>query len=131
MNLGHHSRPQEFVRFAIVGGATALVYLGTLLVSVEVFGLSPGWGAAVAWVLGILFNYFLHKAWTFDSKVRHSTSAPRFAVIVALSFAANVVLMSYGPGLLQLHYFVVQLASAVMFGLLSYLMQRFWIFKAR
>lgn len=123
-------RGYELYRFAIVGGATALIYFGLLLVSVEGLGVSPSSGAALSYVLAILFNYSLHKAWTFDSKVGHSTSAPRFAVFVVLSFAANVLLMSYGPALLHVHYLVIQVASAVMLVAVSYLMQKFWIFKA-
>jgi putative flippase GtrA len=58
----------QFIKFCIVGGTGTLLNLFILFTSVEFFGLWYIYGATIAFIIVVTFNFTLNKFWTFKDK---------------------------------------------------------------
>ena len=81
----------QFIKFCFVGGMGTLLNLFILFSSVEYFKLWYIYGATLAFVIVITFNFSLNKYWTFKDKKRESTE-------VAGQYAKYVVIGGIGMG---------------------------------
>lgn len=118
-----------FVRFGIVGGLTAAIYTTVLLLTVEVAGQTPAVGAAVAFVLAIIFNYLAQYGWAFRSDISHITTGPRYIVVIVVIFSANVLATKFLPHWFHLNYLIVQGGVALFAILASFGFQTCWVFR--
>lgn len=62
----------QFIKFCFVGGMGTLLNLFILYTSVEFFRIWYIYGAAIAFVVVITFNFTLNKFWTFRDKKKAS-----------------------------------------------------------
>lgn len=79
----------QLFRFVAVGGVSAVVDFGLLVVGMNAFGLDHTPAKAISWVFGTITAYLLNSRWTFDS----AGSRRRFAAVVVLyasTFAVQV-----------------------------------------
>lgn len=107
-SLPDNINAKRVLRFGITGVLTAILYFLVLITAVEFAGLSPVWGAAIAFCIPLPVNYLLHRNWAFESDVTHAQSGPRFLFTILTGFGLNTLVMYVGVTILHFHYLLVQ-----------------------
>lgn len=103
----------ELQRYLIVAVVALLVDLAALLVLRELAGTSTFVAAALAFVLGLLTNYFLSVAWVFPARNVQSPLLEfvLFATIGIVGLALTELLLFCGTDLLGIDYRLVKLLA--------------------
>lgn len=118
----------QFLRFHLVGAGTLLV--GTL-VFLGLVALGCNYVIALGgdYAVGILFSYFMNKAYTFKAKV-HSDVKPLSATVLSylLTFLLNVLLLSIAVEVYAFDLVYSQILIMVALAVMNFLMFKFWIF---
>lgn len=120
-----------FVRYVGVGGlGTACHYLLLGLLA-GVLGVKPALAAVAGATLGAGVNYVLNYHFTFACNNAHRVTAPRFAVVAAVSVVLSGVGVWFATTRLGLHYFVAQLACTAAVLVIGYMVNAAWTFRSR
>jgi putative flippase GtrA len=98
-------------RFALVGLAGSLVYFALLWSLVDLLGWPVMPASCCAFLLVVIENYLLHRAWTFHSTAPHGQALPGFALVSVVGFCVNGAVMALGVEWLGLNYLAVQLVA--------------------
>lgn len=118
------------VRFVLVGGMNALIYVAVLFLLSGWVGLRPGFGAAVAYVVGMLTSFVGHRTFTFGPSAKSlGTEIYRFvgahvAVLLLVATYSEFAKEVLGWSLTAVAIMGVLLAPAASFVLL-----RWWVFR--
>ena len=99
------------VRFALVGLAGSLVYFALLWSMVDLLHWPVIPASCCAFVLVVVENYLLHRAWTFHSTAPHGQALPGFVLVSVVGFCVNGAVMALGVEWLGLNYLAVQLVA--------------------
>ena len=79
------------LRFHVVGLVTTLVDFATMIVLVEVAGLTPVASTALGALAGAVTNFLLGRFWTFSpTSLGARRQAQRYVVVSAVSLGLNV-----------------------------------------
>jgi putative flippase GtrA len=119
---------QQMMRYAGVGGVSAIFHYGTLIAAVELGGSAPVSAAVLASSVGAVVNYLLNYHFTFGSRREHRISVIRFSVVALLGTGLNAALMALGVEVLGLHYLLVQIGATVVVFFSNFLLNRAWTF---
>lgn len=116
---------QQFARYLVVGGLAFVVDFGLLYVLTEFVGIHYLASAAIAFLFGMLTNYWLSRVWVFDQR-----AVENVAVEFAIFSAIGVVGLGLNEGIIwffreRIH-FHYMLAKAVSAGIVL-----IWNFGAR
>lgn len=116
-------------KYTLVGGiATAAHYL-SLMVLVEVFGVSPALSAFCGAIVGAVLAYWGNRRITFDaSSASHGRAVPRFALVALAGALINALVVWLGVQTLGVHYLLAQAAATAAVLLLTYHLNRNWTF---
>ena len=123
MNVG------KTARFAAVGIVTAALYYAFLLTTIELMGVDVVAASATGYVLAVLLNYAMHYYWTFRSESSHGATLFRFALMLALGFGVNLIIMSAGTRWLDMHYLLLQTIAIALIATLNLGMSSYWVFR--
>ncbi|HHL43679.1 MAG TPA: GtrA family protein [Hellea balneolensis] len=74
------------IKFAIIGGLSAIIYFCIALLFDKAFGLPPILASNIAYVLSAVFSYLGHKLYTFNTAGKARFEALRFAVSSVIGF---------------------------------------------
>jgi len=115
----------QLIRYTIVGGFAFLIDFGTLYILTEFVNLHYLLSAGIAFILGLLTNYFLSIRWVFDTRIVRDKKLEFiiFAVIGLIGLGLNELFLWIFTDLLDIYY----LGSKVLTAILVYL----WNFFAR
>ncbi|MBZ8134240.1 GtrA family protein [Afifella sp. IM 167] len=119
----------QLARYILVGSLTLGIYLSLLLGMVEGLGAAPWIAAVVSYLGSLLFNYLMHHSWTYRSSENHRSAAPRYLALNAGFLCLNAAVMAFVPALLGISYLWVQGGALVFIALLTFVIQRSWIFS--
>lgn len=117
------------LRFLLVGGSTALLFLGLTFVLVEGPALNATLASTIACVTAICYNYVLHYHWTFVSDAPHGSVLVRYLVMCAGGILLNGLVMYFGLVAMSIHYMVMQVIAAVALASWSLCVSSLWVFK--
>ena len=76
----------QFLRYLVVGGLAFVLDFGTLALTNKVFGVHYLIATAIAFTVGLAFNYTLSTLWVFSHRTMKSAWA-EFAVFAAIGLA--------------------------------------------
>ncbi len=117
------------MRFAAVGIATAALYYGLLVTSVEYFALAPTLASSICYVVAVVFNYLLHYSWTYAASTSHVRAGGRYLAMILTGFMVNGMVMHVGVNGLGIHYLLVQTCAVVVIAGMNFLMASLWVFR--
>ena len=121
----------QFVRYALTGGLASLVNIGVYWV-LAARGMDPN----VAWTLGyvaaVAVGYVVHSRWSFAAERSggEGRMIARFLAVAAFALALNSLWVWVLTGLLHLHPLAPVPAMLFVTPLLSFLLNRYWVFEA-
>jgi putative flippase GtrA len=120
-------------RFVIVGGTTILVKL--IIYAVLSRYIMPNAQKPVlnvaAGSISFIYNYFLHRFWTFHHQRPAPGSMLRYAGILAVAAIMDAVLFYLGHRYLKIYDLLLLIADSAIVGLFTFTAHRFFTFKSR
>jgi putative flippase GtrA len=108
--ITHRREITQFFRFAVVGAATAGLYLGLIWIGMAA-GLSAVLASIPAFLIAVGFNYVAHKRWTFSNDQTHTHTGPRYIAMIVGGLAINSLILYLGTELTDLGFWLPQLIS--------------------
>lgn len=122
---------RELLRFLLVGAlCTALQYL-LLVAGVELLAMDAVLASAAGFVASAVLNYLFNRRFTWASRAPHGVAVRRFATVVAIGLALNVLGMRLLHGYLHWHYVLAQVLTTVVTLSWNFTGHRRWTFAAR
>lgn len=122
----------ELSRFAVVGITATAVHFAVLVLAVEQLSVAPAPANGIAFLVALSVTYLGQSLWVFHDRSRHGTAQMlRFAVSLAIGLAANMATMAVSVQVLGLGYQTGFVLGVVLVPALSFVINRFWVFRRR
>lgn len=121
----------QMFRYLFVGAAAFIVDFLSLFILTEFFGIYYLISAAIAFILGLIANYFLSTSWVFNKrklKSRHFEFGV-FAVIGIVGLGFNEVFIWFFTQDLQIYYLISKLFAAVIILFWNFFARKFILFR--
>ncbi len=120
----------EFVRYVLVGGTTALIYFGLVLVFVEIFSLHGVLPVSLAYLASVAFHFISSRQFTFKA-VGGSVSGQviRYLTMVGLNYLVTAVTVYFFADYLQYPTYIAAGFAVAATLVIGYGMTKFWVFK--
>ena len=124
---------RRWIRFGMVGGAAALVYVLLGLLFVNLWGMPVLLGNALAYALSFIVSYLGQSLWTFGTAsaaggLSHCTRLARFAAAQALGLGLNSAII-WLLMRLSLTYEVAMPVAVLLVPVMVYLLCKYWVFR--
>ena len=115
----------QMFRYLFVGGAAFIVDFLSLFILTDFFGIYYLISAAIAFILGLVANYFLSISWVFNKRKlnKRHVEFGVFALIGVVGLGLNEVFIWFFTQDLQIYYLISKMIAAVII--------LFWNFFAR
>ena len=122
---------RQFARFGVIGVLSTLLHVGTVVLAVEAFAVDPRAANVIAYMVAFPFAYFAHYHFSFACDHAHGVTATRFIVVSFACFLLGQGIMHVVYGRLGLAYGTALAAMIVTLPLVSFLLNRFFVFQRR
>ena len=125
-------RLPQLLQFVLVGGSAAATHLAVVGLLVSLGGMLPLWANVLAFLVAFVVSYNGHALLTFSAaQARGWPVVAKFFAVACLSFVANEALYYIALNWLHWHYFWSLAAVLVLVAIGTFVMSKFWAFKAR
>jgi putative flippase GtrA len=121
---------RQFASYVIVG-LTANGFGFLCFAVLTWLGLSPEFAISIIYPIHITFAFILNKSWSFNHKGHISTTAVRYLTAYVACYVLNVAVLKFFSGYLGYSHLVVQAIAILVFALLLFLAQKYWVFRTR
>lgn len=121
-------RDATFLRFVVVGGSTALLYMAFLYLFFDLCAFPSELSVLLAYPGAVVFNYCAHYWWTFRSDMPQRQSIPRYLVITVLFYGLNLLAMKVVRTWVDIDFLLFQMVFAATFAIGTFLCHRIWVF---
>ena len=121
----------QMFRYLFVGGAAFLVDFLALYILTDFFGIYYLISAAIAFILGLITNYFMSISWVFNKrklKNRHFEFGV-FAAIGLVGLGLNEVFIWFFTQDLQIYYLLSKIFAAVIILFWNFFARKFMLFR--
>jgi putative flippase GtrA len=121
----------QMFRYLFVGAAAFIVDFLSLFILTEFFGIYYLISAAIAFILGLIANYFLSISWVFNKRTlknRHFEFGV-FAVIGIIGLGFNEVFIWFFTQDLQIYYLVSKIFAAIIILFWNFFARKFILFR--
>lgn len=124
-------RLPQLLQFVLVGGTAAATHLAVVGLLVVLLGMPPLAANVLAFLVAFVVSYNGHALFTFSAaRARGWPVVARFFAVACLSFVANELLYYIALNWLHWHYFWSLAAVLVLVAVGTFVMSKFWAFKA-
>lgn len=124
-------RQPQLLQFVLVGGTAAATHLAVVGLLVSLSGMPPLWANVLAFLVAFVVSYNGHALLTFSAaRARGWPVVAKFFAVACLSFVANELLYYIALNWLHWHYFWSLAAVLVLVAIGTFVMSKFWAFKA-
>ncbi|MDR2300374.1 MAG: GtrA family protein [Comamonas sp.] len=122
----------QLLQFVLVGGSAAATHLAVVGLLVSLLDMPPLAANVLAFLVAFVVSYNGHALFTFSAaRARGWPVVARFFAVACLSFVANELLYYIALNWLHWHYFWSLAAVLVLVAIGTFVMSKFWAFKAR
>ncbi|MBF0104946.1 MAG: GtrA family protein [Deltaproteobacteria bacterium] len=121
----------QLIRYTFVGGVAFLADMGTLVALTEFVKLDYLISAAVAFMTGLVINYFISTKWVFSARTLSNRKLEFlfFTLIGIIGLLINEAIMWGFTEIVLFHYTLSKICSAFVVYLWNFLARRFLLFK--
>jgi len=120
---------KQFILFATIGAVGTAGHFLTLILLVELGGVSAVWATTAGFIVGALINYVLNYHLTFRSEKAHSETMLKFFIVATVGAGLNMVIMFFGVDILALFYLLVQVIASSVVLLWTFTANKLWTFS--
>lgn len=121
----------QMFRYLFVGGAAFIVDFISLFILTDFFGIYYLISAAIAFILGLIANYFLSIGWVFNKRKlskRHIEFGV-FALIGIVGLGLNEVFIWFLTEDLQIYYLMSKIFAAVIILFWNFFARKYVLFR--
>ena len=121
----------QMFRYLFVGGAAFIVDFLSLFILTDFFGIYYLISAGIAFILGLIANYFLSISWVFNKrklKKRHIEFGI-FALIGIVGLGLNEIFIWFFTQDLQIYYLISKIFAAVIILFWNFFARKFVLFR--
>jgi putative flippase GtrA len=122
------SAPGELARFGVVGVASNLV-LYLLYLAATALGIGHKTAMTALYCLGVLQSFAFSRAWTFRHRGHAGGSLARYSAVYGAGYLLNLALLYALVDLAGIAHQPVQAALIALIALLTFLLQKYWVFR--
>lgn len=122
------ARTAEFIRFAIVGAFSTILFAVIVYVLLNLTDIRPTYANALGYLIAIPLNYVFQRGYSFRSSQAKRTEFPRFIAVHAINLLASAGLMWFVHDRLRLHEYWGIAVTAFCIPLLTYFVMRRFVF---
>lgn len=119
---------KQFFLFATIGAVGTAGHFLTLILLVELAGLSAVWATTAGFIVGALINYALNYHFTFRSDKAHSETMLKFFIVATVGAVLNVMIIFVGVDVLKLFYLFAQVIASSVVLLWTFTANKLWTF---
>lgn len=121
----------QLFRYLFVGGAAFIVDLTLLFILTNYLGVYYLISAAIAFILGLIINYFLSVKWVFNRRNLENRTFEFgiFAVIGIIGLGLNEVFIWFFTQDLQIYYLFSKILAAVIILFWNFFARKFMLFR--
>ena len=116
-------------RFLLVGLSNTLIGMGVIYFAWRVLGLGDLPANMLGYAIGFVWSYGLNRLWTFQDSGAMGRSFSRFALVCAVAYLANLLVLFTARRLMGDASFLPHVFGSVAYTALGYLGSRFFAFK--
>jgi putative flippase GtrA len=120
---------RQVVRFGLIGVVSTLVHLTAALFLHHLFGFSPLWSNAMAFMTAWLVSYVGNWVWTFEAATTHRHSAPRFLIVALGGFALNQLIVLITNELWGWPFWLALVPVVMIVPLVGFIASRYWAYR--
>lgn len=120
----------QLAKYILVGAANTLLGYAIIFGCMYGLGLGPGISNALGYGLGLVVSYLMHRSFTFQSTQKKRPEAVRFVAVFAVAYTLNLGVLMLLIHRLHVHEGVAQVIAGIAYIGGSFLMQKFYVFKA-
>ncbi len=121
----------EITRFGIIGLIATAVHFAILTLGVEHLSVPPTPATGLAFICALSITYLGQSLWVFHERSHHGPAQMmRFAVSLTIGLLANMATMAACVHVLGLGYRTGFVLGLVVVPALSFVINRFWVFKS-
>ncbi|TLM85736.1 GtrA family protein [Pseudarthrobacter sp. NamE2] len=113
-----------------MGGLSFALDLGLLVALHELFNVDLLIATPIAFVVSLVFNFFLQRIFTFQAANHHGISAVKYLSLVVFNIAVSDVIVA-GFDALGWSYVIGKGTATVLTTIWNYFLYKEWIFKGK
>jgi putative flippase GtrA len=130
MNLIEKFLNQELLIYLFVGGATFVIYIATIALTVEIFNSDYRIGVSVAYLFAITFHFFANRKFTFRATNYNLVDQSiRYVVILILNYLITLIVVSFCVGSFGFSPYLGAVFAIVLTVGVGYFASKFWVFR--
>jgi putative flippase GtrA len=121
----------QLVRFVIGGFGVTLFAVGVYSLAAAVLHIAPLAANLVSWLCGVTVSYLVHSRWSFAAETGEGEGRTilRFLMVAIFAFLLNSFWVWLTTGLFHLHPLAPVPAMMFLTPLVSFLLNRYWVFE--
>jgi putative flippase GtrA len=121
----------QLFRYTLVGGFALIVDFSSLFILTEFFNVYYLTSAAIAFLLGIIVNYYLSIIWVFNKRtlISKSSEFAVFAGIGIIGLILNELLIWFFTEHIHFHYLISKIISAFFIYFWNFFARKFTLFN--
>lgn len=125
MKLEKH---KQFVIFLFVGGSSALVDIGSLYLFNKILLWNNELSISLAFILGLVFNYFSHTYFTFQDKASIGNLI-KYLILVLFNYINTIILMYLLTEFLDIDIIVAKVITLPVIAVTTFIISKIWVYK--
>lgn len=121
----------QMFRYLLVGGTSFIVDFLSLFILTDFFGIYYLISAAIAFILGLIANYFLSVSWVFNKRKlenRHIEFGI-FATIGIIGLGFNEIFIWFFTQDLQIYYLISKIFAAIIILFWNFFARKYILFR--
>ena len=125
MKLEKH---KQFVIFLFVGGSSALVDIGSLYLFNKILLWNNELSISLAFILGLVFNYFSHTYFTFQDKASIGNLI-KYLILVLFNYINTIILMYLLTEFLDIDIIIAKVITLPVIAVTTFIISKIWVYK--
>jgi putative flippase GtrA len=121
----------QLFRYTFVGGVAFIADFGTLYILTEYFKIHYLISAGIAFILGLLINYFLSVKWVFNSRAMKNRMLEflLFTLIGLIGLGLNELFLWILTDILLIYYLLSKIITTIIVYFWNFFARKFLLFK--
>lgn len=120
----------QFIRFILVGIVNTGFGYGIIFTCMYLAELSPELSNVIGYMIALVASYFFHRGYTFRSKQKRKAEFIRFIFVFLVAYFANLATLIILVRVVDLHAGLSQVITGVVYVGVSYLLNKFYVFRS-
>lgn len=119
----------RFFRYLIVGGSSALLDIGLLILLKNVFHISATFALALEQIFINIYNFTLQKYWTFSHTGKVGPPIRRYLTLLLTNYFFSLLMMYLWHEKLGFDYRIVRIATIILLVPTNFFLYKFWVYR--